>query len=375
MMKAGLIPPTGQARPTRVRRGDRRGDGIPPPSRTEESLSPTCHRTTGLADSVAEIRRGRGLGRGRKVLLVLDQFEQWLFAKPEGDEGELVSALRQCDGGRVQAILMIRDDFWMAATRLMRDLEIRLSDGENSLAVDLFDPRHATRVLTAFGRAFGALPDGLAEPTPEQSAFVERSVSGLSEGGKIVPVRLALFAEMVKERPWTPATLKAIGGTRGVGLTFLEETFSLASAPPAHRFHRKAAVSTLGRFLDDAEGDLKGSMKSEAELLEASGYKNRPARLRRPDPHPRQRAPAHHPDRPPGPGDRRSGGPPGRRPVLPDYPRLPRADPPRMADQEASGDPAGPAPSSSWPTARRPGTPDPRNGTCPRPSNGRASGS
>ena len=46
----------------------------------------------------------------------------------------------------------------------------------------------------------------------------------------MVPVRLALFAEMVGEmvggRPWTPATLREVGGTEGVGVTFLEKTFN-----------------------------------------------------------------------------------------------------------------------------------------------------
>ena len=48
----------------------------------------------------------------------------------------------------------------------------------------------------------------------------------------MISVRLALFAEMVKGKPWTPATLKEVGGTEGVGVTFLEETFSAATAPP-----------------------------------------------------------------------------------------------------------------------------------------------
>ena len=48
----------------------------------------------------------------------------------------------------------------------------------------------------------------------------------------MVSVRLALFAEMLKGKPWTPETLKQVGGAEGVGVTFLEETFS-ATAPPS----------------------------------------------------------------------------------------------------------------------------------------------
>jgi serine/threonine protein kinase len=248
-------------------------------SRLLKVLRKTCpdlSPTLGLVDSITAIRRGRALGHGQKVLLVLDQFEQWLFARRGEQEAELVAALRQCDGEHVQAIVMVRDDFWMAATRLMRDLEIRLLEGENSAAVDLFDPRHAIKVLTAFGRAYGALPENPSDFTADQNAFTEQSVSGLAQDGKVISVRLALFAEMVKGKTWTPSTLKEIGGTQGVGVTFLEETFSATTAPPEHRLHQKAAQAVLKSLLSTTGTDIKGEMKSDADLREASGYASRP---------------------------------------------------------------------------------------------------
>ena len=57
----------------------------------------------GLVDSLAAVRRGRMLRSGQKVLLVLDQFEQWLYARRGEENTELVAALRQCDGEHVQA--------------------------------------------------------------------------------------------------------------------------------------------------------------------------------------------------------------------------------------------------------------------------------
>jgi len=194
------------------------------------------------------------------VLIVIDQFEQWLHAKKEEENTELVQALRQCDGGRLQCMVMVRDEFWMAATRFMRELEVRLVEGQNSAAVDLFPIRHAEKVLAAFGRAFGVLPDSASETNKDQKQFL----------------RLALFAEMMKGRPWTPASLKEVGGTEGVGVTFLEETFSAATAPPEHRYHQKAARADLKALLPETGSDLKGHMRSYAELLEASGYGSRP---------------------------------------------------------------------------------------------------
>src|SRR5262249_24609804 len=153
-------------------------------------------------------------------------------------------------------------------------LEIRLLEAENSRMVDLFDPKHACKVLTGFGRAFGDLPEN--ELSKEQQAFLETSVAGLAEGGKVISVRLALFAEMVKSKPWTPATPKEVGGIEGVGVTFLEEPFAAKTAPPQHRVHQKAAQSVLKALLPEAGSDIKGHMRSRQELLDVSGYTGRP---------------------------------------------------------------------------------------------------
>jgi hypothetical protein len=228
-----------------------------------------------LVGALSALRRGQGLAAGSKVLLVLDQLEQWLHARRAEEDGELTRALRQCDGARVQALLLVRDDFWMAVTRFFARLEVPLEQHRNSAAVDLFDPRHALRVLTSFGQAFGALPDEQEALTPRQSAFLAQAVAELGEDGRVIPVRLALFAEMVKGKPWEPETLRALGGIRGVGVTFLEETFSARSAPPAHRLHQQAARAVLGALLPGQGTDLKGNRRSRDDLLAASGYAGR----------------------------------------------------------------------------------------------------
>ncbi len=125
----------------------------------------------------------------------------------------------------------MRDDFWTAAHRFMQGLEIRLVEGENSALVDLFDDRHARKVLAAFGRAYGALPEKIGDLSRDQESFLDKAVSSLAQDGKVVPVRLALFAEMVKTKPWVPATLREAGGAEGVGVTFLEETFAPRPRP------------------------------------------------------------------------------------------------------------------------------------------------
>lgn len=235
---------------------------------------PAVEKSLSLKETLAALRQGQGMPIGKKVLVVLDQFEQWLYAHKEESNTDLVQALRQCDGSRVQCIVMVRDDFWLAVSRFLRDLEVRLIEGENSALADLFDLDHARKVLGGFGRAFGKLPETSADTSQDQREFLSEAVAGLAEEGKVICVRLALFAEMMKGKTWTPAVLKEVGGTQGVGVTFLEETFSASTAPPEHRYHQKAARAVLRVLLPDAGADIKGHMRSEAELLNASGYAN-----------------------------------------------------------------------------------------------------
>jgi len=229
-----------------------------------------------LKDTMAALRRGQGIPLGKKIVIILDQFEQWLHTKKEEHNTELVQALRHCDGEHIQCVVMVRDDFWMASTRFMRELEVRLVEAQNSAAVDLFDEDHARKVLAAFGRAFGKLPENSAEWTKDQKEFLKQAIAGLAQEGKVISVRLALFAEMMKGRSWTVATLKEVGGTKGVGVTFLEETFSASTSPPEHRYHQKAARAVLKALLPESGTEIKGHMRSHDELLEASGYAGRP---------------------------------------------------------------------------------------------------
>ena len=80
---------------------------------------------------------------------------------------------------------------------------------------------------------------------------------------------------MMKGRAWTAAALKEVGGAEGLGVRFLEDTFVSPSANPKHRAHQKAARAVLKELLPETGSDIKGNMRSETELLAASGYANR----------------------------------------------------------------------------------------------------
>lgn len=254
-------------------------------SRLQYALRRVCPNFASGVDlpvMIADVRRGLGLSEGRKLLIVVDQLEQYLHGRTAGaGDAGLVAALRQADGVRVQFLLLVRDDFWLAASRLFAELELSLVEGHNLELIDLFELSHARRVLLLFGQAQGCLPDEASRITPEQHAFVEEAVAALADGDKVVSVRLSLFAEMMKGRPWTVASLRAVGGARGLGVTFFEETFSSRAANPERRAIEKPARAVLRALLPPEGDDIKGQTRSYTELLTASGFTTHPRRFDR----------------------------------------------------------------------------------------------
>jgi formylglycine-generating enzyme required for sulfatase activity len=225
-----------------------------------------------LTQTLTALRQGEGLNARQRIVLVLDQFEQWLHAHRGQTDTALARALRQCDGEELRCVLMVRDDFWMALTRFLDDLGIELLQNQNAAAVDLFDPIHARNVLIAFGQAFGRLPDDSGLLTTEQLAFLDQAIAWLAQDGRVISIRLTLFAEMVKGKPWTRATLAEAGNMERIGVAFLDETFRA----PALRLHEKPAQAVLKALLPERGTDIKGQMRSHHELRTAAGDSLRP---------------------------------------------------------------------------------------------------
>lgn len=251
--------------------------------RTESQLAsalnsrfPELHTEKSLTDKIAAVRRGQILPAGKELLIVIDQFEQWLHSNQDQEHSDLIRALRQCDGQRVQCIVLVRDDFWLALNRFMESVEAPLVVGENVTMVDLFDLPHAAEVLTKFGRAFGRIPKDTTSISPATQEFIRQSIDYVAHDGKVFPVHLSLFGEMVKSRDWVPETLRELGGAVGMGLQFLRESFSVAHAPAAQRLHEEAVRKTLESLLPDVGTEIKTQWRTRDQLVEVSGYRDDP---------------------------------------------------------------------------------------------------
>ncbi len=222
-----------------------------------------------LPDIIAGLRNGT-IESSVKVTLILDQVEQWLQSN-QGRKGSLLAqALRQCDGVNVQTVLIVRDDFIMAANDLMAELEIPVSEGSNASAVQRFSQRHARKVLAGFGRAFGSINAVPEELPPEQLAFLKQAVKELAVDDRVIPVHLALFSELMKDKEWTIASLKSIGGTDGVGVAFLNETFSSSTSTKPMRRLEEPAMKLLEKLLPELGKDIRAFPCDREALMQAT---------------------------------------------------------------------------------------------------------
>ncbi len=221
-----------------------------------------------LPEIFAGLREGKWQKDSRKkILICLDQFEQRLSAVGEFDPTELVNALRHCDGENLQCLLLVRDDFLMSMSRFADELGMDLREGQNTQIIDLFDRKHARKILAMLGHAYDRLSsDKIDELSNEELDFVNRAVDDQVEDQHVICVRLTVFAEMFKNQPWSVANLREAGNVAGVGVQFLDRELG----PQNRKVPHQAAFRLLCSLLPAAGTDIRGAMKGEADLANAA---------------------------------------------------------------------------------------------------------
>ncbi len=212
----------------------------------------------------------------RKLVIVIDQFEQWLQSWNRRNSAELVQTIRQCRADIIQIVLIVRDDFYSSVYRFMEAIDQDLTD-INHRVLQLFDTEHAERVLQLFGRAYERVDES---PTEQQLEFVKLAVAGLANENRneVVCLRLSLFAFMMRGKPWNVATWKDVGGVDGLGVRFLEDTIGRGSELRFAK-HRDGAKEVLRCLLPHRGEELKIQSGEEikvqvgaSELRRRSGY-------------------------------------------------------------------------------------------------------
>lgn len=202
----------------------------------------------------------------RKILLILDQFESWSASADAEERRALADALRHCDGKSLQALFVVRDDYWSGITEIMKWIDVPLIERRNVRSLELLDPRHAQRILEGIGRAHGILPRAPQPLNAEQERFIREAVAGLAKNDRVIAVHLVMFAQIVHVLPWTPQMLHKQGGVEGACTAYLHEIFDSPNGPPSYRRLSGVVADILNELLPPYGEPLKASARSIDEL-------------------------------------------------------------------------------------------------------------
>lgn len=253
------------------------------PTRTEIDLSNALKkvfRESGDVESLPElcrrIRKRKPPFANARVLIVIDQFEQWLHGCKIDLSQELVQTLRQCDGQSIQCLLIVRDDFWVELSQFMRTVEEPMREGENIMAVEPFAVEHARLVLDKIGLAVKGEP----EDPNARKGFIERGVKLIESDGTVSPVRLALFVEITRELPWKSETIRHFNDLKELAYTYIKQRFDPELCPRRYRTHTAAIKKIMYALMPERGNDLKGQGRSLPELQELCGYEKSPERFK-----------------------------------------------------------------------------------------------
>ena len=234
----------------------------------DSTLLAGSEQELGTARLLYQIRK-RSKSRHGKLLIILDQFEQWLHDHARSEKSEVLSALRQCDGKQISCLFLVRDDYWMDTQSLFEQLETPIQEDQNAAALPLFNRRHARQVLKAFGFAYGGFHD-LEQDGNQTRQFLDRAVEELVHKERVICAHLALFADMLQGKAWTVDQLKRIGGWAGASEAFLEQNFGEHARFPSRALNSQLIQALLRNLIPDHGEEIKAASQNLTEIYNAT---------------------------------------------------------------------------------------------------------
>ena len=212
---------------------------------------------------------------------------------------------------------MVRDDFWLAASRFMRDLEIRPGRGREHRSRRSFRSSPCQEGADGFRAGLWSI----ARKRPmissgDQEAFWIKRFPGCPGREDHLCAAGSLCRDGQRQRPGLRPRSRRSAAPKVSALTFLEETFSasdqLPRASPSSESRPGCAESAAAR----ERHRHQGTDEIAPGIARSIGVREPPQGLRRPDPYPRPRASPDHAHRPGRLGERESGES-TERPILP----------------------------------------------------------
>ncbi len=161
----------------------------------------------------------------RKLLIVFDQFEQWLSVHGSRTATQLHQLLRLCDGHLLQTLLIFRSDFIDRAEKLMRDCYSNRADGSSGFSIDPLTAEEASAVLeqllATFSNTLHRSGDADSTSTLQHARRLLSDVAGYHGG--VCPAWIVMIARFLNKHATEPLLLQSQNSLSDIALSHLRE--------------------------------------------------------------------------------------------------------------------------------------------------------
>ncbi len=186
------------------------------------------------AELIREVVAGRQLSRNVKLLIVIDQFEQWLLRYGRDENSNLLNALRECNGHRVQALVIFRSDYENLVKPTMRRCEQAFHDGTNAFDLPaVTKPAVAAETLLHLLGAVGKFQDQADIPGSTSLRKSAEQLLGTTAGDAILPVQIVLLAKFCLKHTDVPNPLAGYDKFEDIVQLHVNELFQKSITNPA----------------------------------------------------------------------------------------------------------------------------------------------
>lgn len=190
-------------------------------------------REPSLSKSLILLRKRPHKRDFKRLVIVVDQFEQWLTSKSRYDS-DLVDALAHACA-EIQWLFVTRSEYWMELSEFAAEQDHPLVQERNCETIKLLDRVAGKQALVQLGIWYGGF-DGESLAPPQQK-LVDHIIEELVRQDEYVNcARLSCLAQILSRRQiWTHRSFIEAGGLAEIEVEFLEHLFRGPKAPAHYK--------------------------------------------------------------------------------------------------------------------------------------------
>lgn len=186
-----------------------------------------------LAQNIVQLRKRPHKRDFKRLIIVVDQFEQWLTSKQRVDTDLTNAVLHACP--EIHWLFVTRSEYWMELSEFAAEQDRPLVQEQNCEAIQLLDKESGRRALTKFGVWYGGFQSETLNANQRQ--LVDTVIDEFVQQDEYVNcARVSYLAQILSRRQiWTYKSFAEAGGLKEIEVEFLEHLFRGPKAPAHYK--------------------------------------------------------------------------------------------------------------------------------------------